>query len=497
MIVDYKTLQKKNNFSVNNLSIFTFSSCKNIPLNKLLSRNLLKMDNGVEVGSINYIKNSPNIFIKAKSLSEDNYLLTLDAETFEYIRPQVFVNMNLKKGDLIISKDSNIGEVGFVGQDMPNAMLSTAMYRLPIIENKYYIASFIKSDFFREQLNILVPKGATIRHAGKKFLDCFVAFPEDDEVTKFIDLISKYIFLIEEKMNEKELIIFSKIDNHLKKNSKCNEREHFDYVKMSDLLTENRFDVGMYSKEYRKVQDLISHYNYGISTFDELGYSITRGQNLQVSSIGKSLYSNINLYDYYSLILSNSITNHMTFRVNNYLGSKQDLKTIKKGDIVFTCRGNLGKCFVLCSDIKAITNIDNVQISSDRHTLNENIMLSCYLHYLQKINHLNNIAIQGSGANSFTKYHFDKIIIPNFPKKLIDKLSVLYNNSFKFVINENELEMTKIIDDLGLYQLELLKGIIRDNIHIAFKNIIEGKECYKINIIESINKDIDKIIKNI
>ena len=496
MIVDYKTLLKKNNFSANNLSIFSFSSCKNIPLKKLLSRNLLKKDNGVEVGSINYIKKSPNIFIKAKSLSVDNYLLTLDSETFEYIRPQVFVNMNLKKGDLIISKDSNIGEVGFIGEDMPNAMLSTAMYKLPITENKYYISSFIKSDYFREQLNILVPKGATIRHAGKKFLDCLVAFSEDDKVTKLIDLLSKYVFLIEEKMNEKESTIFLKIDNHLKENSKINEHEHFDYVKISDLTYENRFDVGMYSKEFRRIQELISHYKYGISTFDELEYSITRGQNLQVSSIGKSLYSSTNLYDYYSLVLSNSITNHMTFKVNNYLGSKQDLKTIKKGDIIFTCRGNLGKCFVLCSNIKAITNIDNVHISSDKHSLNENIMLSCYLHYLQKINHLNNIAIQGSGADSFTKYHFDKIRIPKFKNSIIDELSFLYNNSFEFEINDNESEMTKIFDCLGLYQLELLKGILINNINIAFKNITEGNDCFIDNIIAGINKDIAKIVKS-
>lgn len=97
---------------------------------------------------------------------------------------------------------------------MPNAMISSAMYKLPITKNKYYIASFIKSDLFKNQLNILVPKGATIRHAGTKFLDCLIPFSEDSKITVFLDLISKYVVLIEMKMKEKEKLIFDIIDKH-------------------------------------------------------------------------------------------------------------------------------------------------------------------------------------------------------------------------------------------------------------------------------------------
>ena len=46
--------------------------------------------------------------------------------------------MNLKEGDLLISKDSNIGEIVILDKDYPNHMLSSALYRLPVIEkNKY------------------------------------------------------------------------------------------------------------------------------------------------------------------------------------------------------------------------------------------------------------------------------------------------------------------------------------------------------------------------
>ena len=44
-------------------------------------------------------------------------------------------------------------------------------------EYKYYALAFLKSNFFKDQLVLKVPRGATIRHAGKKFLECKIPFP--------------------------------------------------------------------------------------------------------------------------------------------------------------------------------------------------------------------------------------------------------------------------------------------------------------------------------
>ena len=79
--------------------------------------------------------------------------------------------MGLKKGDLIISKDSNIGEIIILDKDYPDIMLSGALYKLPVKEEfKYYLLAFVKHDIFREQLDFMVPSGATIRHAKTMFL---------------------------------------------------------------------------------------------------------------------------------------------------------------------------------------------------------------------------------------------------------------------------------------------------------------------------------------
>lgn len=114
-----------------------------------LTRNLVRGDLGVEVGATNYIDKSPYRFIRTKALQAHSFLLDITKETALPILPNIFVQMNLKKGDLLISKDSNIGEIVILDKDYPNYMLSGAIYKLPIKEKwKYYLLSFIKHDIF-------------------------------------------------------------------------------------------------------------------------------------------------------------------------------------------------------------------------------------------------------------------------------------------------------------------------------------------------------------
>ena len=139
---------------------------------EFLNRGLNRNDLGVEVGSLNYIDKSPFFFIRTKALQEHSFLPDFNKESILPIMPSEFVQMNLQEGDLLISKDSNIGEIAILDKNYPNCMLSGAIYRLPVKnEWRYYLLAFIKHNIFREQLDFMVPKGATIRHAKTMFLD--------------------------------------------------------------------------------------------------------------------------------------------------------------------------------------------------------------------------------------------------------------------------------------------------------------------------------------
>src|SRR5688572_23667715 len=71
-----------------------------------LSRPLKRSDLGNEVGSINYIDQSPNYFLRTKALQAHAYTPDITSETALPILPKVFRKTNLKEGDLLISKDS-------------------------------------------------------------------------------------------------------------------------------------------------------------------------------------------------------------------------------------------------------------------------------------------------------------------------------------------------------------------------------------------------------
>ena len=81
-----------------------------VPLESLLRRKLSREDLGKEIGSINYVDVSNMFFMKTKALQSYSFLPVLNSESTESIVPQAFINHNLKAGDVILSKDSNIGE---------------------------------------------------------------------------------------------------------------------------------------------------------------------------------------------------------------------------------------------------------------------------------------------------------------------------------------------------------------------------------------------------
>ena len=110
-----------------------------------LSRKLNRSDLGIEVGSLSYIDKSPVFFMRTKALQPYSFIPDFTKESMLPILPQDFVNMHLKRGDVLISKDSNIGEIVILDKDYKDCMLSGAIYKLPIKEDwKYYLLAFIK-----------------------------------------------------------------------------------------------------------------------------------------------------------------------------------------------------------------------------------------------------------------------------------------------------------------------------------------------------------------
>jgi restriction endonuclease S subunit len=185
-------------------------------LGELLDRQLKITDKGIEIGSNNYITISPYKFIRTKGIQFDSFLPYFRTDSVVPILPSSFTDYKLSEGDVLISKDSNIGEVAILDKDYPNYMISGGIYRLPLSTYKYYVFGFLKHEFFKKQLDFLTSRGATIRHAKTLFLDCRIPFPNQenkDDVIKYVELLVASICLKEKSIRQKDISIRDLIYN--------------------------------------------------------------------------------------------------------------------------------------------------------------------------------------------------------------------------------------------------------------------------------------------
>lgn len=236
-----------------------------------LSRPLRRSDLGIEVGSLNYIGQSTHYFLRTKALQEHSFLPDITEETAPPIMPHSFVQMNLKKGDLIISKDSNIGEIVILDKDYSNMMLSGALYKLPIKnEWKYYLLAFIKHPIFREQLDFMVPKGATIRHAKTTFLGCKIPMPNHnvEDTIRYIEILVEAIINKEILIQERQKLIIELIEEELLSNQKT-QKFKFELPTINEILKTGRLDTGVYTEQIKRIRFLIENYKHGYLKIDK------------------------------------------------------------------------------------------------------------------------------------------------------------------------------------------------------------------------------------
>lgn len=270
-ITTFTSIKKKNCLLSSSLYNPIETDERHILLRNLLSRELNRSDLGKEVGSKNYVNGSNFFFIKTKALQSLSFLPNLNSESTETIIPQAFVNHQLEAGDIILSKDSNIGEIIILDKDYPNYMLSGALYKLPLNNSdKLYILAFIKHRYFKEQLNRMVPKGATLRHAGTKFLDCYIPFPVNnkDAIINHISHVTKKIIDIEIIIKKKYSEINDIIESELTDSQKTDLNYNFSHATYKRISVSKRLDTGIYSKTFQLVNHLLTNYKSGVFYID-------------------------------------------------------------------------------------------------------------------------------------------------------------------------------------------------------------------------------------
>jgi type I restriction enzyme S subunit len=484
MIITYKDLREKASLSSCSYKIILFKN-KNI---KSIQELLLgKPQNGKEIGSFSYTSKSKFYFIRTKAL-QSNYFLPIlnDIQCAVPILPSAFKDFDLRKGDILISKDANIGESGYLDEDLPNFMISGGLVRLRFPVNiRYYIFAFMKSKLFKSQIDYLTgSKGATIRHAKTSWLDAVIPFPSQqnkDEIIEYVSLLTKAIIRKEREIKKKYEKIMSLIDKELKQNQKPN-KFIYKLPLFKDFQETCRLDTGIFCEDYKRKQFTIENYIHGAKNIFDSGFTLKRGQNLAVSIIGRSIYIEEYKPNFYKLIRPVNLTDYGTVEKYEYLGNRKKLQTLNKGDILFSAEGTIGKFYVFFDvDDKTITNYHGIVISRKNHVDDlETIFLGLFLGYLRLIGILDHIAVGGQGGSLAQKY-LDQIKIPNFPIEKKEEITRYYYNPVnyekdKLNLSEFEEEDVRITAEVGIVQLDKQIKIIKQRIDEVLYNIAMDME---------------------
>ena len=407
-------------------------------------------------------KNILNKNIRTKCLSPDSFLLDYESDGIVPIRPQAFKEQNLSTGDILISKDSNIGETAILNQNLTRFMVSGGIRILKIPKYPYYVYAILKHKFFKQQLELLTSRGATLKHAKNKYLDCYIPFPTQSnsgEIIEYVSLLVKSILRKEAKIVENTNTINELIKKELCENQ-TEKTFSYSLPKNNEINKIKRLDAALYAEDYKQKVFLIENYVGGLDTIYGLGFKLSRGQNLQVSNIGTSIYSEEKKENYYKLFLPTYLTVFGTVSKIIYLGNKNRLKCLEKGDIIFGAEGfEKGRSIVIPAEIsKTITNIHGVTLKTDDHDLIKSIFVRCFLNFLRKEGLIDKYAVGGNGGSLSIKY-WDAIKIPKFPSSKKEEIARYYyntttTNSSNFNLSNFERLDTILTDEQGIIQLD-------------------------------------------
>ena len=467
---------------------------KNVkPISELMTG---KPTPGKEVGSLAYTRlKSGCQFLRTKSINEDSFILDINTVgSSEYIIPSYF---NLNKGknnerivntnDLLFVTGGNVGEVA-ISQFGGNIIFSSHILKMPISNFKYYVFAFLKNSFCKAQANFgpIGSIAALDSFSVDTLLDIKIPFPnqsDKNQVITFVELLVQAIINKENEINRKQNQLIYLIEKEIISNQ-IKSKFNYEYPTIREIeQTSTRLETGMYSIDFKQLDYYLSNYSGGTSNLEELNYKVSRGQNLQISSIGKSFYSSEEKKGFYRLALSHNFSENATIGKYVYLGNKNALKQIKKGDVIFSCRGvQFGRLLIFCENVgNTITNIDNLHIRNDKSFIEHKIFVGLFFNYLRFKGHLHRIAISGSGANSLTQYQINLVKFPNFEDTKIKEVSKLYYHDIKNDFTDVKSGNFRDYDNkwnmsAGIFQLDISIKQMKEKLNTIIDLIILDKK---------------------
>ncbi len=393
----------------------------------------------------------------------------------------------LKQHDIVISTVRTYrGGVGFITDNVAKHCCSPAILVIRNVSEeitKEYLFAVLRTNFFVEQILGFQNRGMYPRLDKDAMKNILIPIPKEKKVIDYITILVKAYLNKLSLIKKRHETILENIEKELLANQKEATFE-FQLPTIQEVEEVGRLDTSRYCIAYKKYEHLIKNYKHDFFKLSELGYAVKRGQNLQVSNIGQSHYSNKEMKGFYKLAVSANFSEHSTVEEYDFLGNINKLSKIKKGEIIFSARGaQFGRVVIFPENIEnTITNIDSLVISNQEDNLTRNIFITMFLNNLRQNKHIYKIAITGSGANSLTQYQSDDINFPNFSESKQQQIAKLYHNAnidyetttfdlSNFLVKDAEYNAAA-----GIYELDKTAKYLKNILNQAIDDIVNDRE---------------------
>jgi hypothetical protein len=392
---------------------------------------------GIEPGGVAYVKSSSVRFLRASCI--DGYNMNHIPSKIIYLNPRYHFKDMLDHLDVLLCKDANIGDSClFIRDDDAIYTFSSGVVKLNFKSDKlkYYCLALLNDDYFLQQLDSMTPRGATIRHAGERFLDCLIPLPgpHSEWVFSAVQHLVKNIAYSEHWCHKKTAQTVNMIDTELMVN-------HVTYIypSVSQISATTRVDAAIYSPEVHALFENIQNYSNGNCSLKEFGFDLKRGPNMAKRDLGRSIKSPTFKKKFNVLIYPSDISEAGYLLRSSYLGARNPIWFLEIGNILFAAEGTVGKTFIVCNkDMRFTTNFHGTiiyPIASDIPII-KSVFLGQFLNYLRLKGIFFKLAVGGQGG-SFALGYWDTIRIPNFPDYVLSAIYRLYHaprsmNPFSF-----------------------------------------------------------------
>tara|TARA_B100000674_G_C37948246_1_gene965988 strand:+ start:395 stop:1915 length:1521 start_codon:yes stop_codon:yes gene_type:complete len=483
-----------NKFSGKEFCCFSFSArdyrrllLKNS--NTMQLKNLLEKKEkvGKEIGSESYMPKSKHRFLKTVNLSNN---FVLDETNIEYCKPEnkIFA----KKNEILIAKDgggNGLGETCIYQYDNIDNLdsLSAGIIAIKVKEEKRnYVFGFLKSQHFKDFVDLNTAQGSTIRHSKLVSLDYQIPFPtknnnpNPENIEKLVSLIVQNIINKEEQIKAKNKQIDYLIEKELEENQK-EDSFKYAYPRIGEIKEKIfRLDSGLHEKQVKEIDFEINNFSLGFFYISDF-FNYCRGQNLQVSQIGESFYSDTPKDNFYRMFTNVEMQNDRTISGYRWLGNKNKLTTLPDNTVMLAADGMIvGRAFFYDSMDNTITNIHPwiITAKDNNYPIFKRVFLCLFLSYLKNIGYLEKIKDKSNGGG-LKKEHLNKWIkIPNFPEQKQQEIAKLYYNKVDRNINsnlENYLEKEKLRNqEIGIFQLNMEIFTLREYLEkLVYKIVME------------------------